>query len=195
MKLTTTDGFDFTAESLQHPFFVHPIKITLEVKILFLDEKTSDFKVACGKRTFPCHKIIFAMRSDKLAKMSSKKEVVKILWYSEKTVETFLKFLYTDLIDDDDATTNLLRMAYRFDVGRLFNATSDKLCSSLCKENVLEILVAAAETNNVELMRQVTAFLQDNRDLLKKPDVIEQVVKNLDKKNAKKLLDLVKGKF
>ena len=37
--------------------------------------------------------------------------------------------------------------------------------------------------------------LQDNRDLLKKPDVIEQVVKNLDKKNAKKLLDLVKGKF
>ena len=76
----------------------------------------------------------------------------------------------------------------------LFFAT-DKLCSSLCKENVLEILVAAAETNNVELMRQVTVFLQDNRDLLKKPDVIEQVVKNLDKKNAKKLLDLVKGKF
>ena len=71
----------------------------------------------------------------------------------------------------------------------------DKLCSSLCKENVLEILVAAAETNNVELMRQVTVFLQDNRDLLKKPDVIEKVVKNLDKKNAKKLLDLVKGKF
>ena len=66
------------------------------------------------------------MRSEKLAKMSSKKEVVKILWYSEKTVETFLKFLYTDLIDDDDATTNLLRMAYRFDVGRLFNATSGK---------------------------------------------------------------------
>ena len=59
----------------------------------------------------------------------------------------------------------------------------------------MEILVAAAETNNVELMRQVTVFLQDNRDLLKKPDVIEQVVKNLDKKNAKKLLDLVKGKF
>ena len=66
------------------------------------------------------------MRSDKLAKMSSKKEVVKILWYSEKTVETFLKFLYTDLIDDDDSTTNLLRMAYRFDVERLFNATSGK---------------------------------------------------------------------
>lgn len=59
----------------------------------------------------------------------------------------------------------------------------------------MEILVAAAETNNVELMRQVTVFLQDNRDLLKKPDVIEKVVKNLDKKNAKKLLDLVKGKF
>ena len=59
----------------------------------------------------------------------------------------------------------------------------------------MEILVAAAVTNNVELMRQVTAFLQDNRDLLKKPDVIEKVVKNLDKKNAKKLLDLVKGKF
>jgi hypothetical protein len=66
------------------------------------------------------------MRSEKLAKISAKKEVVKILWYSEKTVETFLKFLYTDLIDDDDATTNLLRMAYRFDVGRLFNATSGK---------------------------------------------------------------------
>ena len=59
----------------------------------------------------------------------------------------------------------------------------------------MEILLAAAETNNVELMRQVTVFLQDNRDLLKKPDVIEKVVKNLDKKNAKKLLDLVKGKF
>ena len=59
----------------------------------------------------------------------------------------------------------------------------------------MEILVAAAETNNVELMRQVTVFLQDNRDLLKKPDVIEKVVKNLDKKNGKKLLDLVKGKF
>ena len=59
----------------------------------------------------------------------------------------------------------------------------------------METLLAAAETNNVELMRQVTVFLQDNRDLLKKPDVIEKVVKNLDKKNAKKLLDLVKGKF
>ena len=76
-----------------------------------------------------------------------------------------------------------------------FFLATDKLCSSLCKENVLEILLAAAETNNVELMRQVTVFLQDNRDLLKKPDVIEKVVKNLDKKNAKKLLDLVKGKF
>ena len=58
--------------------------------------------------------------------MSAKKEVVKILWYSEKTVEAFLKFLYTDIVHEDDVTTNLLRMAYRFDVGRLFTATSGK---------------------------------------------------------------------
>ena len=66
------------------------------------------------------------------------------------------------------------------------------LCSSLCKENVLDILVAAAEVKDEELMRQVTAFLQQNLELLKKPEVIKKVVKNLDKKNVKKLLDLVK---
>ena len=58
--------------SLQHPFFIHPIQIKLEIKIypidfvdpgedptllklvkdLFLDEKTSDFKVAYLSSTF-----------------------------------------------------------------------------------------------------------------------------------------------
>ena len=73
-----------------------------------------------------------------------------------------------------------------------FFGFSEMLCSSLCKENVLDILVAAAEVKDEELMRQVTAFLQQNLELLKKPEVIKKVVKNLDKKNVKKLLDLVK---
>ena len=66
------------------------------------------------------------------------------------------------------------------------------LCSSLCEDNVLDILVAAAEVNDVELMRQVTSFLQNNKELLKNPEIAKQVVKNLEKKTVKKLLDLVK---
>ena len=56
----------------------------------------------------------------------------------------------------------------------------------------MDILVAAAEVNDVELMRQVTSFLQNNKELLKNPEIAKQVVKNLDKKTVKKLLDLVK---
>ena len=52
--------------------------------------------------------------------------------------------------------------------------------------------MAAAEVNDVELMRQVTSFLQNNKELLKNPEIAKQVVKNLDKKTVKKLLDLVK---
>ena len=56
----------------------------------------------------------------------------------------------------------------------------------------MDILVAAAEVNDVELMKQVTSFLQNNKELLKNPEIAKQVVKNLDKKTVKKLLDLVK---
>ena len=63
------------------------------------------------------------------------------------------------------------------------------LCSSLCEDNFLEILLAAADVNDDELMRQVTVFLQENTRLLKKPEVIK-VVNKLDKKKFKQLLSL-----
>ena len=93
------------------------------------------------------------------------------------------------MVLEDDVTTDLLRIANRFSVGRLSHATSEMLCSSLCEDNVLEILLAAADVNDDELMRQVTAFLRENTRLLKKPEVIK-VVSKLDKKKFKQLLTL-----
>ena len=93
------------------------------------------------------------------------------------------------MVQEDDVTTDLLRMADQFCVRRLSHATSEMLCSSLCEDNFLDILLAAADVNDDELMRQVTAFLQENIPLLKKPEVIK-VVNKLDKKKFKQLLSL-----
>ena len=80
------------------------------------------------------------MRSQELAKFVTNKTVIDIPNYSADTMETFLKFLYTDLVPKEKASTDLLRLGHRFDIGRLSNATSGSYNSVHFWSSVLVLL-------------------------------------------------------
>ena len=76
---------------------------------MFLDTESSDISILCGNnmQEIPCHKLILSSRSDVFKAMfkqtdmkEMKDEILKIEDISTITLTKFLKYMYTDSLDD-----------------------------------------------------------------------------------------------
>lgn len=76
---------------------------------MFLDTESSDISILCGNnmQEIPCHKLILSSRSDvfkamfKQTEMKEMKDgILKIEDISTITLTKFLKYMYTDSLDD-----------------------------------------------------------------------------------------------
>ena len=92
----------------------------------------------------------------------SKDEATIIKDFSEKTVEDFLRFVYSENLEKDDFTPELLLIAEKYDFKKLFQTCQDYLSKALDSENAFEILKVAYMTNQDCLMKKTYNFLLEN---------------------------------
>ena len=158
-----------------------PTILDMLQKMLF-DERTSDVQVICGTQVFPCHKFVLCGRSDVFKAMfegdvfkEGQDGVLKIEDVQEKTMKTFLKYMYTDTISFEEINCDLLYAANKYNFPRLVSECVGRLALKINEKSILQILKAA--------------YLLDKDDLLK---VAMKAIKNGVKPSNKLEWDALK---
>ena len=142
--------------------------LTLQQKFennLFQDH-LSDLKIVCEDKEFPVHKFILSVRSDVFKTMFStfNEDKLKIEDTNPKTMETFLRFLYTDSFKCcTDLDCNLLMLADKYNVKELVQNCVQALENHMTCENVLEIAYSAYLINDQKLIAKASEFILNNR--------------------------------
>jgi len=152
------------------------------------DSKFSDITLVCGNRTFACHKVILASRSDVFDAMLSHPETlegqtsrVEITDIDEDSLEQLLSFIYTDKLDEEKLGTvamGLLGAADKYNVPRLKAIAERAICDNLNVDNAADAL-HLAHLHDAKHMKRVT---------------LDYVIKNIDKVvETKSWGDVVRG--
>ena len=96
-----------------------------------------------------CHKLILSLRSDFFKKMfnrdckESNEGIMTTTDFTGKTMRSFLKYLYTDSIDQVEIDCDLLRAAHLYDFKKLISECVRGLSVKINVDNVKDILQLA----------------------------------------------------
>jgi hypothetical protein len=143
------------------------------------DDHLSDIQVIAGDRTFQCHKLILASRSDVFEAMfshgNSKECIEGKIFLSEdpEVIQMFLEFLYSDKVKNDfvsDNATKLLLMADKYNVPNLKHICSQYLFTHVVVENCADILIAARFSNLKALEKISFKFIAKNMAIIKQTE-------------------------
>ena len=137
------------------------LSLVQTMKNMFLEEPSSDFKIICDSKEFPVHKLILSSRSDVFKTMLGsdtpytevKNGALMIEDISSATMKSFLKFMYTDMIKQEEINCELLYAANRYDFKRLASKCLIEISKSINEENAVEVLKAAYLLDKDELFR------------------------------------------
>lgn len=108
----------------------------------------SDATLVCESRRFKVHKCVLASASAVFRAMfrsrmcESLQGVVTIQDVDSKTLESLVKYMYTEDVRPSDATTRLLFAADKYKIDRLAALCMANLQRTLSVENILEVFVA-----------------------------------------------------
>ena len=95
--------------------------------LLFADKELCDVKIICNGKKFECHKLVLSCRSEVFKTMfkndsdtaEANSGEVEIKDFDDKTMETFLHFIYNDkIVDEKLIDTRLLHISEKYNVGR-----------------------------------------------------------------------------
>ena len=131
---------------------------------LFMNEDMSDLKILCDEKEFPVHKFILKVRSIVFKTMfasnftETTSKILKIENTDAKTMEKFLRFLYTDQIKPEELDCPLLILADQYQVDSLTNQCIQVLQTKMDSENVMEVCYAAFLISNEKLMRKARIY-------------------------------------
>jgi len=171
--------------------------VTTVDSTIFAMMSFSDFKVICNGKVFPCHKAFLAARSSVFKNMleadmkEAKDGLVEILNHTDDVVESFVKFFYTNHIDDD--VLNKHAMSF-FDLGEhyqmegLKKMAEQSLIANLSKENMLSYFTAGDMYHGEDIKEAARVFIRKNRRSLVEQEGWRDTVTNKDL-----LLDLIES--
>ena len=129
-------------------------------------DETSDFKIVCQGEELKCHKFVLRLRSDFFKKMFNReyKEtnvgIMTTTDFSSKTMKSFLKYLYTDSIDQVEINCDLLRAAHLYDFKKLISECVRGLSMKINDDNVKEML-------QIALMLELPTLLEEAKKKMK----------------------------
>ena len=164
------------------------------IKSACFSSESSDIKIICEGKEFPCHKLILSLRSSVFKRMFSSdwksEPTLPIKDVSADTMETFLKFLYTDELELDEINPNLLVLADKYDFKKLVNICVNHFGNIIDTKNAMEIAYTAYVVSNEELLKKASGFIIKNAGAIKKPEQWDQIKKN-HPQIATKVMDLI----
>jgi len=144
---------------------------------LLTDQKYTDVEVICHGKSFPCHKVILAAHSNVFQSIIDSKErdgqelKVEIPECANVGVaEQFIKFFYTEKLENDFLEANLVLLLYLsdfFNMEHLHGAVEEKMVSKLSRETVKQFLVAGHKYHGEEIKDNAMKFLADNKGVWK----------------------------
>ena len=155
-----------------------------------------DVKISCEDGEFPCHKSILSSRSDVFKTMftldskEGQNGIIEIKDISAQTMESFLKFMYEDDLEEDEIDCNLLIAADKYNFKRLFNICLKQIERIIDVTNVMEITVAAHLVDNHELLEKASNFIFEKRGSIQKCELWDQIRKK-NPEIAAKVMDLI----
>ena len=140
-----------------------------KVENYLLEEKFSDLKITCEENEFPVHKLILSVRSDVFKTMFSSEgkfegadDKLKLEDTNADTLKSFLRYLYTDEIEDQ-VDCKLLILADKYNVKDLVEKCVQVAENNMNVENVMEIAYSAYLINNQDLIDKASKFISNNR--------------------------------
>ena len=147
---------------------------------MYLNEEQSDVKIVCEDDEYPGHKFILSARSDVFRAMfrsnlsendeNGKPSRIQIKDFSSETVNTFLKFMYTDELKIIDINVELLVIADKYNVDRLTKICSEYFSKNINEKNVMAITLAAFLISNDYLLKAASRFIFKNLGNIKKSE-------------------------
>jgi len=124
-------------------------------------DETSDFKIVCQGEELKCHKLVLSLRSDFFKKMfnqeykESNEGLMTTTDFNAQTMKSFLKYLYTDSIDQVEIDYDLLRAAHLYDFKKLISECVRGLSMKINDDNVKDMLQVALMLELPTLLEQV----------------------------------------
>ena len=124
-------------------------------------DETSDFKIVCQGEELKCHKLVLSLRSDFFKKMfnqeykESNEGFMTTTDFNAQTMKSFLKYLYTDSIDQVEIDYDLLRAAHLYDFKKLISECVRGLSMKINDDNVKDMLQVALMLELPTLLEQV----------------------------------------
>ena len=135
-----------------------------DIKIM---DETSDFKIVCQGEELKCHKLVLSMRSDFFKKMFNNRDykesnegIMTTTDFTGKTMKSFLKYLYTDTIDQDEIDHYLLRAAHLYDFKKLISECVRGLSMKINDDNVEDML-------KIALLLELPTLLEEAKKKMK----------------------------
>jgi len=144
----------------------------------------SDFIiVTAGQDEVPCHMHILAANSDYFEGMLSRHDSkerqegrVELKELEKENCQTILKYLYTGILEEKDATMQLYKDADSLEFLQLKEVLSSHLCKYISKENCIPTFLLADGTNDENLKMAAADCINDNEEKFKN---LEQDIKDL----------------
>ena len=188
--------FEHIEKSGQSEPFIPDKESTIKesIKRACFSSEFSDIKIICEGKEFPCHKLILSLRSSVFKRMFSSdwksEPTLPIKDVSADTMETFLKFLYTDELELDEINPNLLVLADKYDFKKLVNICVNHFGNIIDTKNAMEIAYTAYVVSNEELLKKASGFIIKNAGAIKKPEQWDEI-KKTHPQIATKVMDLI----
>jgi len=132
-------------------------------------DETSDFKIVCQGEELKCHKLVLSLRSDFFKKMfnqeykESNEGFMTTTDFNAQTMKSFLKYLYTDSIDQVEIDYDLLRAAHLYDFKKLISECVRGLSMKINDDNVKEMLQIALMLELPTLLERYNTLRRDAR--------------------------------
>jgi len=130
-------------------------------------DETSDFKIVCQGEELKCHKLVLSLRSDFFKKMFNNRDykesnegIMTTTDFTGKTMKSFLKYLYTDSIDQDEIDHYLLRAAHLYDFKKLISECVRGLSMKINDDNVEDML-------KIALLLELPTLLEEAKKKMK----------------------------
>jgi hypothetical protein len=123
----------------------------------------SDFKIKVGDKLIPTQKAILASSSPVFKTMiyetnmrEKREECLEIVDFEVEVVEAMVSFIVTNEITEDmkKKAPQLMEMAHKYQMERLFQVTEYVMCSTLSHNNYFDFLIMAKTYENTNSLRK-----------------------------------------
>jgi speckle-type POZ protein len=161
--------------------------LSINFNNLWTEGVLQDFNIKCEGEDIPCHRAILAARSDMFKAMLTTDSIektkgeVEIKDCSAGILRHFLKFVYTDCLDDerDYNSTELLILADRYQVSGLKKRCEVALSKTISKNNAIQLLSTASLYSAEILMANASRVVANNlKELVGSEDWKQMVATN-----------------